>query len=64
MKVRTWTIETGKCGWGWSGGLVPELRLGWARFWWCQGSVVETLSKLRAALADAAAELKRKGRDS
>lgn len=58
--MRTWAIEFGKCGWGLSGGLVPELRLGCVRLWTCADSVVETLRKLRTALADAAAELKRK----
>lgn len=59
--MRTWALEWGACGWGWSGGLVPELRLGHVRVWTCKGSVVEQLAKLRRALADAAAELKLKG---
>lgn len=59
---RTWAIEIGKCGWGSSGGLVPELRLGWVRLWTCSGSVVRPLATLRQALADAAEELRRRGR--
>jgi len=58
-RTRTFAVEFGCCGWGASGGLVPELRLGVVRLWTCDGSVVEMLSKLRVALADAAAELKR-----
>ena len=57
--MRTWAIEIGKCGWGISGGLVSEMRLGWVRIWTCSGSVVIPLSNLRQALADAAAELRR-----
>lgn len=57
---RTFAIEIGRCGFGASGGLVPELRLGWVRIWTCSGSVVETLSRLRIALAQAADELRRK----
>lgn len=56
--MRTFSIEFGRCGWGCSGGLIPELRLGRVRFWTCNGSVVEMLSKLRIALAEAAAELR------
>jgi hypothetical protein len=57
---RTWALEIGRCGWGVSGGLVPELRLGWVRFWTCSGSVVNTIATLRQALADAAEELRRR----
>ena len=57
---RTFSIELGSCGWGCDGGLVPELRLGWVRVWTCDGSVVEMLAKLRVALAEAAAELRRR----
>lgn len=55
---RTFSLELGKCGWGCSGGLVPELRLGRVRLWTCNGSVVDMLSNLRIALANAAAELR------
>jgi len=55
---RTWAIETGRCGWGVSGGLVPELRLGWVRLWTCSGSIVSTLATLRQSLANAAEELR------
>jgi len=56
---RTFAIEFGRCGFGVSGGLVPELRLGWVRMWTCSGSVISALSHLRTSLADAVAELKR-----
>lgn len=57
---RTFAIEIGRCGFGVSGGLVPEIRLGIVRIWTCSGSVVSQLAKLRQALADAAQELRRK----
>lgn len=56
---RTFSTEIGRCGWGVSGGLVPELRLGFVRFWTSDGSVVALLSRLRIALAEAAAELRK-----
>lgn len=58
--MRTWAIETGRCGWGATSGLIPELRLGWVRLWTCSGSVVSTIASLRQALADAAEELRRR----
>ena len=41
-------------------GLGFELRLGWMRLGIIAGSVLGTFQRLRCALADAAAELKRK----
>jgi hypothetical protein len=35
-----------------------ELRLGWITFWWCRASVSNELGRYRAALAEAAKELK------
>ena len=37
-----------------------ELRLGWLTLWWRAGSMTNELSRLRIALADAAAELRGK----
>lgn len=55
----TFAIEVGWCGFGMSGGLVPEVRCGVIRCWFCRGSVAGQLSVLRVALAEAVAELKR-----
>jgi hypothetical protein len=57
--MRTFAIEFGRCRWGASGGLVPELRLGWVRIWTCEGSIAVVLEKLRTATADALEELGR-----
>lgn len=57
--MRTWAIEIGLCGWGVSGGLVPEIRLGVIRFWTCSGSVAGLLKRLQGSLALAANELRR-----
>ena len=53
--------EVGWCGFGASGGLVPELRLGVVRFAVTRGSVAERLRSMLRALADAAAELRALG---
>lgn len=37
---------------------TPELRLGWLTLWWCSGSLSNELGRYRAALAEAANELK------
>lgn len=51
-------------------GLFPFVSIGWATFWCCQGSPIARLiemaaelKKCKAALADAAAELKRRHGD-
>lgn len=49
-------IEIGLCGFGASGGLIPELRLGVVRLWCCRGSA---FGKLRDALSRACDELRR-----
>jgi len=55
-----WTLlgEIGWCGFGASGGLVPEVRLGLLRIAVTRGSVVERLRQMLAALSDAAAALR------
>lgn len=45
--------EFGWCGFGWSGDLLPELRLGIVRFACCKGAIVERMRKLRDDLARA-----------
>ena len=46
----TLILEFGWCGFGWEGGLVPEIRLGLLRIGWCRGSLLDGLVKMRAAL--------------
>ena len=48
--MRTYAITFERCGWGISGGLVPEIRLGWVRLWKCRGSVISQLASMRVAL--------------
>jgi hypothetical protein len=38
---------------GYTGGLVPELRLGLVRVIWCRGSMIERLRSYQSALMDA-----------
>jgi hypothetical protein len=57
--MRTFALEWGACGFGVSGGLVPEIRLGWVRLWTCSGSVVSVVARAQAALTAAAAELRK-----
>ena len=55
--MRTFAIEWGRCGFGVTGGLVPELRIGLIRVWTCSGSVMALLWKAREATARALEEL-------
>jgi hypothetical protein len=46
--MHTWTyfIEFGWCGWGCSGGLIPEIRFGFVRIAYagaCRGSFIDDL---------------------
>ena len=60
MAVRaTCSIEFGWVGWGASGDLVPELRLGWVRVWCCRGGVFNKVASLNASLRAAKDELSR-----
>ena len=43
-------LEFGRCKFGYIGGLVPELRLGFVRFAWCRGSIVEKVWYCQHAL--------------
>jgi hypothetical protein len=53
-------IDFGWCGFGYEGSLLPNVRLGVCRVWWCRGSIFDRLVKLHEALAEAARELGRK----
>lgn len=55
-------FEVGWCGFGASGGLVPELRLGLIRFAATRGSVVARLRGILAALHLAHTELSNRPR--
>lgn len=57
----TTLIEWGRCGFGYSSDLLPELRLGLVRIAWCRGSIVERISGLRQSLRDALAEIRTRG---
>ena len=48
----TLILEFGWCGFGWEGGLVPEIRLGLLRIAWCRGSLLERMLKMRDALRE------------
>jgi len=51
-------VEVGCCGFGYTTGLIPELRMGVVRLMWCRGSLFERLQGWRQALRDAASELR------
>lgn len=55
-----WTlmVETGWCGFGASGGLVPEVRCGVVRFAFTRGGVADRLRDMLRTLGDAAAMLR------
>lgn len=55
-----WSLmfETGWCGFGASGGLVPEIRCGFVRVAVTRGSVAERLRGMLRTLGDAAAVLR------
>lgn len=44
-------IEFGWCGFGWSGGLIPDIRAGLMRLAWCRGSLLDRVREWRDALA-------------
>lgn len=46
-------LELEWCWPGWSGGLVPEIRLGFARFAWCRGSLLAKMRSYEDALQKA-----------
>lgn len=45
-------VEVSLCAPGWSGGLVPELRLGVLRLSWCRGSLIARVREWRDALTE------------
>ena len=53
--VTRWSLlfETGWVGFGWCGGLIPELRLGIVRLSVCRGWMTDAYRKSRDALASA-----------
>lgn len=50
MKGFTILVQFGWCGFGASGGLIPEVRCGLIRFACCRGWLWDVLTKMRAAL--------------
>lgn len=54
----TIAFEIGYVGFGYSGGLIPTVKLGVFALWWCRGSIREQLSGLRVSLAEAARDLR------
>jgi hypothetical protein len=50
-------VEFCRCGFGFSGGALPIVRLGVARIAWLGGSLLEELEQNRRALAKAATAL-------
>ena len=59
MSVASFGIDIGWCGFGYEGGLLPNIRLGIIRLWCCRGTIVGRFEKMQMALADALKELKR-----
>lgn len=49
----TFIIELTLCAPGYTGGLVPELRLGLVRLSWCRGSLIDRLRRWQSALVEA-----------
>lgn len=47
-------IDLGCVGFGYEGGLLPNIRLGVCRLWWCRGSIFDRIAQLHIALAEAA----------
>ncbi len=58
--MKSFVIEFGRCGWGATGGLVPELRLGCVRFWCSRLRLFDEFDRFRAALATALDELRKR----
>lgn len=52
-------IEVGWCGFGWSGELFPELRLGYVRFACCADSALDRLNEAVKAIKAGAVVLRR-----
>jgi hypothetical protein len=50
-------IDFGWVGFGVEGGLLPNVRLGVVRFWCCRGSMFDLITRLNAAMTEAAMEL-------
>lgn len=48
--MATLILELGWCGFGYAGGLVPEVRLGLLRVTWCRGSLMERVRRWNLAL--------------
>lgn len=48
----SWTLllSIGRCGFGWHGGDMPELRLGLLRLSWCRGCITLRIAAWREAL--------------
>lgn len=46
----TISLGIGRCGIGWQGGGMPELRLGLLRLSWCRGCITLRIAAWREAL--------------
>lgn len=58
MKGWTLLLGVGWCGFGWSGGLLPELRLGVLRLAWCRGWIGARVEGWRLALVERVAAVR------
>lgn len=47
----TLSFEFGRCGFGWSGGFLPTVYLGFMHIYWYRGSILAKLAEYEAALA-------------
>lgn len=54
--MTSWTLllSIGRCGFGWHGGDMPELRLGLLRLSCCRGGIGDRIAAWREALRAAA----------
>lgn len=52
-------VDVGWVGFGFEGGLLPNVRVGFLRFWCCRGTIFDQVIKMKVALAEAAKELGR-----
>lgn len=46
-------MDIGFCGFGIEGGLLPNVRIGVVRVWWCRGAIGARVIELSAALTAA-----------
>ena len=58
MKGWTFLLGVGWCGVGWSGGLLPEVRLGLVRVAWCRGWIGDRVQHWHQALVERVAAVR------